>query len=113
MRVSADPAVYEQQLGALFPGHRAGIASLFRALGEADLGVRGWDAPPAAALRWLGRTLAEVVREHVADDRFLAVFSPLFSLLVMTSTLRLSAMTPGNSLGSSPRLVLLALWKRP
>jgi prolycopene isomerase len=77
--VSADLVRYQRDLGAMFPAHRAGIDALLRRLREVDMGARSADETPAAAVGWLGRPLSEVVRAHVPDDRFLAIFTPLWA----------------------------------
>jgi all-trans-retinol 13,14-reductase len=84
--VSADVSVYAQQLVRLFPDHRAQIDDLFHRLAAADLGVCGYDDPPAAARDLMRRTARDVIREHVADDRFVAIFSVLWAYLGLPPT---------------------------
>jgi prolycopene isomerase len=92
LRVPADLDAYEALLCRTFPDEAGGVRDLIELLRAADLGATGFDelAPGARAL--LGRTLAEVVRAHVRDERFLVVFGTLWPYLGMVPS-RLDALT--------------------
>lgn len=78
--VPADADAYRARLCETFPEHRRGIRDLFAALRRVD-GGRAGQGLPEEAFRWMGRSWREVVREHVRDERFEAIFSQLWSYL--------------------------------
>jgi all-trans-retinol 13,14-reductase len=81
LEVPADADAYEARLGQLFPAERSGIRDLFAALRRVDGGRADQRELPEEALSWMGRSWREVLREHVRDERFEAVFSQLWSYL--------------------------------
>lgn len=81
LAVPSDPDAYQARLCALFPDQRAGICDLFAALRRADAGRAEQQGLPNEAFAWMGRSWREIVREHVRDERFEAIFSQLWSYL--------------------------------
>ena len=79
--VPADADAYQARLCELFPDQRTGIRDLFAALRRADGGPADRLELPQEALAWMGRSWREVVRAHVGDERFEAIFSQLWSYL--------------------------------
>jgi len=79
--VPADADAYQARLAEAFPEQRAGIRDLFAALRRVDGGRADAQGMPDEAFAWMGRSWREVLREHVRDERFEAVFSQLWSYL--------------------------------